>query len=182
VNTLVATDGVLDPDFVVEALSRFCRDDDKVMVFTAINVPSDFLRGLGAAGIQGAATIAHEAGATLGAGDRSAERLMPVSSTTVPRDSESPMVSALAATAHSRTRPIMEALKEKGIKAKALWQVTDNRTAKTILTAAKVHDADLIVIGSHGAGKYEGLLGSTGTKLVRRAKANVLVLRNPANT
>lgn len=181
-NTLVATDGALDPDFVVEAVSRFHRDEDNLMVFTTVNVPSDFLRGLGAAGIQGAATIAHEAGATLSAGDRSAERLMPVASSPTPRDSESPMVSALAASAHARTRPLVEALKEKGIKAKASWQVTDNRTAKTILTAAKVHDADLIVIGSHGAGKHEGLLGSTGTKLVRQAEANVLVLRNPANS
>lgn len=181
-NTLVATDGTLDPNFAVEALSRFHREGDDMMVFTTINVPNDFLRGLGAAGVQGAATIAHEAGATLSAGDRSAERLMPVGPAAAPRDSESPMVSALAATARARTKPIVDALKERGIKARASWQVTENRTAKTILTAARVHDADLIVIGSHGAGKHDGLLGSTGTKLVRQAKANVLVLRQPAAT
>lgn len=178
-NILVATDGALEPDTVVETMQRVYRDGDNVMVFTAVNLPRDLLRRLGAHGVEEAARIAHEAGATLSAGDRSAERLRATAPAPSGPNSDPTLVSALAATAHGRTKPIVDALKAEGIPSKGLWLSSEYRTAKTILTSARAHDADLIIIGSHGTGGHEGALGSTGTKLVRQAKANVLVLRTP---
>jgi len=46
-----------------------------------------------------------------------------------------------------------------------------------ILTMAKDHDVDVLVVGSHGHNAFQGLLGSTGARIVRRSEVPVLVLR-----
>lgn len=178
-NILVATDGTLDPKQAADAVARWSVEGDEVGVFTALSVPTDFLRGLGDSGVKEAALIAQEAGATLGAGDRAAERLIGSMKRTTPSKVDSPVLQAMASTAAKRTKPIVDALKEKGIPAKASWRTTESKTANTVLTKVKDYEADLLIIGSHGMGQYEGLLGSTGTKLVRLAPASVLVLRSP---
>lgn len=181
-NILVATDGTLDPKRTAEAVSRYYRDGDAVFVFTAVNLPTDVLRQLAETGVTAASQIALEAGQTLGAGDRAAERLVK-SIYREPRPKvDSPMLAALAETANARMRPVVKALKEQEIEPGSFWRTTENRTAKTIMSAMKECKTDLLVIGSHGRGKYEGQLGSTGTKLVRSSAASVLVLRRPQET
>ena len=84
--------------------------------------------------------------------------------------------------------------KRHGAKAGALvrylkaWGIKPSVTRIPELRAREIEDidahlqeqrADLLVIGSHGKGKYEGQLGSTGTKLVRSSPASVLVIRRP---
>ena len=46
-----------------------------------------------------------------------------------------------------------------------------------ICNAAKACDADLIVIGSHGFGGLDRVLGTTAAKVVNHADRNVLVVR-----
>ena len=46
-----------------------------------------------------------------------------------------------------------------------------------ILDLAEETGADVIVVGSHGTNAFQGLLGSTGAKIVRRSEIPVLVLR-----
>lgn len=48
-----------------------------------------------------------------------------------------------------------------------------------ICRAARRHDVDLIVIGSHGFGGLDRLLGTTAGKVVNHADRNVLVVRTP---
>lgn len=48
-----------------------------------------------------------------------------------------------------------------------------------ICRAAREHAADLIVIGSHGYGGLDRLLGTTAAKVVNHADRNVLVVRTP---
>jgi len=38
-------------------------------------------------------------------------------------------------------------------------------------------DIDVLVVGSHGGNAFAGLLGSTGSKMVRRSPVPVLVIR-----
>jgi nucleotide-binding universal stress UspA family protein len=52
----------------------------------------------------------------------------------------------------------------------------------TICAAAREHDADLIVIGSHGYGLLDRLLGTTAAKVVNHADRSVLVVREPSET
>jgi len=46
-----------------------------------------------------------------------------------------------------------------------------------ICSAARAHDADLIVIGSHGYGGLDRVLGTTAAKVVNHADRSVLVVR-----
>lgn len=48
-----------------------------------------------------------------------------------------------------------------------------------ICRAATEYDVDLIVIGSHGYGALDRLLGTNAAKVVNRAERNVLVVRTP---
>lgn len=48
-----------------------------------------------------------------------------------------------------------------------------------ICRTAKEHLADLIVIGSHGYGGLDRILGTTASKVVNHADRNVLVVRAP---
>ena len=178
-NILVATDGTLEPDRAADAVARWYVDGDQVTVFTVMNVPTEFLRGLGNSGVREAAQIALEAGQTLGAGDRAAERLIGSMTPKTSPKTDSPVLHAMASSAADRTRPIVRALSDHGIKAKGTWRGTEGKTANTILAKAKEFGADLLIIGSHGLGQFEGLLGSTGTKLVRLSPSSVLVIRNP---
>ncbi len=46
-----------------------------------------------------------------------------------------------------------------------------------ICRAAREHDADLVVIGSHGYGALDRVLGTTAAKVVNHADRSVLVVR-----
>ncbi len=94
-------------------------------------------------------------------------------------NTDSLVSTALTTTSAERTKPLVAALGAKGVDAKSTWRTTENKTAKAIMDTMVELEIDLLVIGSHGQGRFEGLLGSTGTKLVRHAPASVLVLREP---
>lgn len=176
-NILVATDGILDPKQTADAVARWYEEGDAVTVFTSMNLPRQFLRSLGEVGVPGLSEIALEAGQTLGAGDRAAERLtkaMPAKP--IPR-TDSPVLHAMATAAISRTKPIVDELKQRDIPAKGIWRSSEYRTARTILATIKEQGTEIVIIGSHGHGKHEGRLGSTATKVVRMAPTTVLILR-----
>ncbi len=174
---LVATDGTLDPHRAADAVARFHQEGDSVSVFTAVSIPTDFLRRLGDSGVREAAAIALEAGQGFTAGDRAAERLAPKHPVSPPPPTDSPVLTAIASTAELRTKPIIDALAKRGVPANATWRTTEGHVARTVLQELELRQASLLVIGSHGQGRFEGLLGSTGTKLVRQAGVAVLVLR-----
>jgi nucleotide-binding universal stress UspA family protein len=175
---LVATDGALSAELAADCVARFYSEGDTVEVFTAVNVPTEFLRGLGDSGIESASQIALEA--AQGLGDRAAEQLAKPSGHQE-LHGDSPVLKALANTARGRTQPVVTALADRGVPAQGSWATSENRTARTVLAKVKSHDAGLLVIGSHGHGRFEGLLGSTGTKLVRLSPAPVLVIKDPAS-
>ncbi|MBS1118198.1 MAG: hypothetical protein H6Q90_426 [Deltaproteobacteria bacterium] len=48
-----------------------------------------------------------------------------------------------------------------------------------ICQAGREYDADLIIVGSHGFGGLDRLLGTTAAKVVNHADRNVMVVRTP---
>jgi nucleotide-binding universal stress UspA family protein len=57
-------------------------------------------------------------------------------------------------------------------------EVLEGPVAEAILTAASVHNNDLIIMGSRGLGKLAGiLLGSQSQKVVQHAACPVLIVR-----
>lgn len=176
---LIATDGHLDAKKATELVSRLHRPDDAVTVLTALDHPRQFLRDYAeAAGVTEVATIAHEAGAGvigMASGAKAAERLAPLMHHQA-EEHPGGLGRYFAATARTRVDVLIDLLKDAGITAEAAWTTTDSQTAKTILEAAERADADLLVVGSHGRRRAEGVLGSTVTKLLRRASMPVVVV------
>lgn len=176
---LIATDGTLDPAKTAEAVARWHTDGDEVTVFNAVSIPTDFLRRLSDSGVEAASTIALEAGSGTSAGDRAAQQLAPSHRTSVSDPQEvSPVASAIASSAEKLTKPIVDALRAVGVPASGAWRSTEGALDKAILQEIIILDAELLVIGTHGRGRFEGLLGSMGTKLVRRSPISVLLIRN----
>ena len=51
---------------------------------------------------------------------------------------------------------------------------------EAVCEAARRHEADLLIIGSHGYGGLDRLLGTTAAKVVNHAPCSVLVVRSPS--
>ncbi|HEY6279284.1 MAG TPA: universal stress protein [Streptosporangiaceae bacterium] len=85
----------------------------------------------------------------------------------------------LGAEAHSVAERAAQKLDDAGIKAH--YEVRDTiygQAAREIVSAARAHDADIIVMGSRGRGDLTGLvLGSTAHKVIYLSDRPVLVVR-----
>jgi len=75
-----------------------------------------------------------------------------------------------------RTDSAKAALESRGIIAAVVTRESD-APASAILELVAEFDADLLIIGTHGRGLFEGLLGSTGTKLARLAPCSLILVR-----
>ena len=73
-------------------------------------------------------------------------------------------------------RPVVEAIRLRGGDATSVVKESDDVEDQLMALATEI-GADVIVVGSHGHNAFQGLLGSTGAKLVRRSPVPVLVLR-----
>ncbi|HEY1346935.1 MAG TPA: universal stress protein [Streptosporangiaceae bacterium] len=73
----------------------------------------------------------------------------------------------------------VKALMETGVDARGeIRETVFGHTAREIVEDAKLHDADVIVMGSRGRGDLAGLvLGSTAHKVIHLADRPVLVVR-----
>ena len=182
---LIATDGHIDADATAVMVARIKQDDDKVTVLTVVNHPGEFLRNFAeVGGIADVDRILSESSASkagFGSGTVSADRVDQVSKT---KDSGGPPLDQyFTDTAQRHQKPLLESLSSNGVEAKAVWAPTENKTARTILDTAGREKADLLVIGSHGGGRFEGLLGSTVTKVVRHADLPVMLVKSrPGDT
>jgi len=175
---LVATDGTLDPDRAADVVARLYEKGDDVTVVTAVQFPREFLAGVArTTGVTQVADFAHEAGAGvlgIAGGAKAAERF---SQPKTVAPSDHPLGQYFADTAHQRTDGLRRALTERGVESITVWASTENQTARTILDLATRNDADVLVIGRKGQGRFEGPLGSTVTKIARRAPMDVLIVR-----
>lgn len=77
------------------------------------------------------------------------------------------------------TQPVVDAIRVQGGEASGIVLEGEN-AANAILEHLASDDVGALIIGSHGQGVFQGLLGSTGTKLVRRAPAPVVLIRSAA--
>lgn len=76
-----------------------------------------------------------------------------------------------------RTGKVVAALEAAGVSPK-VEILESEHPARTIVQALKDAKADLAVLGTHGTGLFEGLLGATGTKVARHAPCSVLLIRS----
>jgi nucleotide-binding universal stress UspA family protein len=75
-----------------------------------------------------------------------------------------------------RIGPVRRAIEASGITPVVVTREGDSAAAEILALVGEL-DADVLVIGTHGRGRFEGLLGSTGTKLARLAPCTVMLVR-----
>ena len=167
-HVLVATDGNVDAATAADFAGRLAGPDGNVTVLTVISIPRRLLRDLREVfGERPPADVEGDAeyvGMTKEAGD--APIGWPGDSATISRTKrKSAAVRWPTPSSQPGCRP------RPGV-------VEGEQVARAIMAEAAASDAGAIVIGSHGEGRFEGVLGSTGTKLARHSSCPVLVLRS----
>jgi nucleotide-binding universal stress UspA family protein len=169
-HVLVATEGQLDATTVAKFVAPLTRDGGRATVLTVIEVPRAMLQELRSHFNDAPPPRLLHSDEE---GMISADPIEPPRSW--PGD-DAMIEQYLTRKKDEICRPLANEMRAAGIDVTS--EVVEGRPAQGILAAATDLEADLIVIGSHGAGLFEGLLGSTGTKVTRLAKRPVLLLRS----
>jgi nucleotide-binding universal stress UspA family protein len=168
-HVLVATDGHLDAAAVAKFSAPLAGPDGKVTVLTVIEVPRAMLQELqDHFSDQPPPKLRMEDPETVTADPPEAPRSWPGDDAIIEQYLQSKRFDIC--------EPLVSALRQTGVTAASM--VVEGPADKGILSTAKQLSADVIVIGPRGMGFFEGLLGSTGTKVTRLAKRPVLLLRN----
>lgn len=169
-HVLVATDGSMDPQQVAAFASKLAGSDGSTTVATIVRVPrmllTDLRKDYGEMSGVDVNTDAEYVGA-------------PKVDTGTPKGwpgDDAVIDQYLGDKRIERCRPIVTAIRDEGGTAESVVREGDD-TAADIIALAKELGVGTIVIGSHGRHGFQGLLGSTGSKIVRRAKCPVLVVR-----
>ncbi|NOY55022.1 MAG: universal stress protein [Actinobacteria bacterium] len=167
---MVATDGSLDPGKTADFLKHLIRPDDRVTVLTVVEIPRSLLSDLRAL---------FEQRDVLQGADTDDEYVSPTPITTLspnwPGD-DTILARYVDDQRERRAEPLVQALTEAGLNAEAV-AVEGADPTRPILEAVEREHVDLLCAGAHGRGMFEGLLGSTSTRLARRAPCPVLLIR-----
>ena len=171
-HVLVATDGTLDTDKAALFATSLAGSEGSTTVVTVVRIPRRLVEELrNKWGAQVATTQDADAeyvGAPQVDGLGTTPRGWPGDDAIIEQYLGNKRV--------ENARPVAQAIRDLGGKAESIVREGDD-VEDEILALRKELDADVIVVGSHGHGAFQGLLGSTGAKLVRRAKVPVLVVR-----
>jgi nucleotide-binding universal stress UspA family protein len=167
-HVLVATDGTLDTERTAVLAARLAGDAGRVTVFTAVEVPRQILNDLRAASgpepdpanvdVSYRREQAGEAPAGSWIGDDAFVQNY---------------VNRVVAT---RTSQLVDVLAAAGVEVAAVGCEGES-AARCVLDAVSELDPDVLCLGTHGLGRFEGLLGSLSTKLARLAPCPVLLIR-----
>ena len=167
---LIATDGNLDPEFAADLAARLAEEGDTVTVATVIEVPRTLLTELRAF---------YRTPPPQAAIDEDHEYVGQPTSGTLTKQwpGDDAMIARYVADKKTkRTNPLKQALEAKGLKPVIIAKESD-APASTIVGLVAEHGADILIIGTHGRSRLEGLLGSTGTKLARLAPCSLILVR-----
>jgi nucleotide-binding universal stress UspA family protein len=169
VHVLVATDGTLDIATTSDFATSLAGPDGRVTVLTVVEVPRAFLRDMRAqwGATNGSGVMADDEYVETPAVPQQAPRGWPGDDALIGRYLDDKL--------EMYTTPLVTALVRAGVSAEGRVIESEN-VAGTILEQIEALDADVIVIGSHGQGLFQGLIGSTGTKVVRRSTKPVLLI------
>lgn len=170
-HVMVATDGTLDAVQAAGVAARLVADGGRVTVFTVVEVPRRLLDEIREASRPDESKLSE---VTTEYRDTQADP-----SGTSHWIGDDALVSRFVSNkVEDRTGDLAAALASTGVAYDVYGEESED-AAGAILQAIEERGVDLLIIGPHGLGLFEGLLGSISTKLVRRAECSVLVLRDP---
>lgn len=166
---VVATDGSLDPADTARYVAPLAADTT-VTVLTAVAIPRRLLADLRAVygertrpGVDSDAEYVglYREGAGVEAGFPGEDAII-----------EQYLANQLA----ERTGPLVAGLNDAGVDTTV--DILDGENEATlIIDYLRTNEIDLVVLGTKGRGLFEGMIGSTGTKVARHAPGSVLLIR-----
>jgi len=169
-HVLIATDGSLDATKAADFASALAGTDGAVTVLTMVEINRNLLRDLRSLFGERVVDATRQDGEYVG--------LQPQAGATIgadwPGDDEM-LGRYLEDQKTLRTSELVAALEAAGVTPDVI--VREGEAASGIVAGATDVGADVVCIGSHGKGLFEGLLGSTSTKLARRSPTPVLIIR-----
>ncbi len=170
-HVLVATDGAIDSAAAAEFAASLAGTDGKVTILSVVEIPRAFLSDMRTAwgAADGSNVVADYTFVKTPAVGQKTPLSWPGNDALIDRYLNDKLV--------KNTRPVVKELQQRGV-APETRVVESENVAATIIEQIEALDADVVVIGSHGSGVFQGLLGSTGTKIVRRSPRPVLLIRS----
>ena len=169
-HVMIATDGSLEATKSARMAACLAGDDGKVTVLTVIEVPRGLLDDMRSAAADSAMDKARE----ISSEHRQTQAPDPPVSHWVGDDAV--LKQYVKSKVRSRTTSLATALEATGVEFTVVGEEGEN-AARSVLEAAKSHNVDVLCIGTHGLGRFEGLLGSLSTKVARLAPCSVVLVR-----
>ena len=168
-HVMIATDGTLDPERATTLASRLAADGGRVSVLTVVEVPRRLLADMHAAAAEpdGKLLEVTTEYRVAQAEDRPPARWI---------DDDKVVARYVSAKVEDAIAPLAAALTRAGVQHEVIGEENED-AARTILSALDERGVDVLCIGTRGLGRFEGLLGSTSTKLARRASCSVVLVR-----
>jgi len=169
-HVMIATDGSLDASRTALLASKLASDGGRVTVLTVVEVPRRLLEDMRK--VWGGAPNVPSRGLSVEYVKDQADNPAPTHWV----GDDAIVDRYVNATVTSRTSELAAELDATGV-AYSVVGVEGENAARTVLDAAKNEDADILCVGTHGLGRFEGLLGSTSTKIARRSPCSVVLVR-----
>jgi nucleotide-binding universal stress UspA family protein len=169
-HVMIATDGSLDAAKTAALVAPLADNGGRATVFTVVEVPRgliDALRGSSGDPADSRARVASVEHRSTQAADP------PVTSWT---GDDAVLANYIESAVKNRTSELVAALQAAGVEHSVVGEEGEN-AARSVLDAIDAHDVDVVCLGTHGLGRFEGLLGSLSTKVARRASCSVLLVR-----
>jgi len=169
-HVMIATDGSIDTAKAVAIASRLTHAEGLVTVYAAVVVPRGMLNEMRAASGDPAAERARELSVeyrTTPAGDTPASHWI---------GDDSILERYVSSKVKERTASLAEALDAVGANYEVVGEESEN-AARSVLAAVDARNVEVLCIGTHGQGRFEGLLGSLSTKVSRHAPCSVVLVR-----
>lgn len=170
-HVMIATDGSLDPTSAAHLAASLAGSDGEVTVYTAIEVPRKLLDEMRRAATH---PVDDELVEEYNVEFRRERAGDPPATHWVGDDAVIERYVRLKV--RERTADLAEALEAAGSTFTVVGEDGEN-PARLVLGAAEAKQVDVLCVGTHGHGRFEGLLGSMSTKLARLAPCSVLLVR-----
>ena len=166
---MVATDGSIDSKKTA-SIATTLAGDGSVTVYTVVEVPREMLNEMRSA----AGNAADEKARKISIEYRTTQADNAPVSRWVGDDAV--VTSYVNRKVKDRTAELAAELDKAGANYTVVGEEGEN-AARSVLDAAESRGVDILCIGTHGLGRFDGLLGSLSTKVARRATCSVVLVR-----
>ncbi len=169
-HVIVATVGSLDTKKAADLAAKLAGGAGRVTVFTVVEVPRGMLDEMRAA----TDTSADDKARELSVEYRTSQaRDVPVTQWV---GDDAVVARYVSDKVEARTAELAAELEAAGVEHTVVGVEGEN-AARSVLEAVETHGADVLCVGTHGLGRFEGFLGSLSSKVARHASCSVVLIR-----